>query len=186
MREEVGRLKVVMNVWMDAGGSVFVAGRRCGSHWVFMSVDLSSNGTVLYCDNLARNSPINLLACLFKFTAVFGIAKLERLVMMHIPTAASHSHQCTVVILCKHGQTYVEWSLQLYIFVISCAFIFYMEILGRILNFWFINGKVNTSLIDCCPIQMDHSQARTVSNFLVQKMVCTVPLLPGPSADYLY
>ena len=52
MGEEVERLNIAMNVGMDADGSAFVAGERSGSHWVLVSLDLSSNPTVLCCDSL--------------------------------------------------------------------------------------------------------------------------------------
>ena len=96
MGDNIERLNLVMNVGMDADGSVHVASYdKSGSHWVLVSLDLSCNPTVLYCDSLGWKSPTYLLEYLSQFTSVFGIIKLERLVMMHIPSGSGCIHQCT-------------------------------------------------------------------------------------------
>ena len=96
MEDNIERLNFVMDVGMDADGSVHVASYdKSGSHWVLVSLDLSCNPTVLYCDSLGWKSPTNLLEYLSQFTSVFGITKMERLVMMHIPSDSGCIHQCT-------------------------------------------------------------------------------------------
>ena len=182
MGEEVERLTIVMNVGMDADGSAVVAGEWSGRHWVLVSLDLSSNPTVLYCDSLGWNSPTNLLESLSTFTAVFGIVKLERLFKMHVPTATGHGHHCTadcknyplqtcsnvcgvVAVVCA-----VLFALDKPLFNLLCGPLFlhkptlYERYLRRVLMFRFISGTINTSLLKFCPTQMDHSYASIVSN----------------------
>ena len=146
--EEVERLTIVINVGMDADGSVFVAGERPGCHWVLVSSDLSSNPTVLYCDSLGWNSPTNLLESLSTLTAVLGIVK------MHVPTTTGHGHH--------HAADCKNYPLQ------TCsnmcgvvAVVFISNFIGKVsqesfnllVHQW---QNKHTSLLKCL-IQMDHS-----------------------------
>ena len=155
MGGEVERLTIVINVGMDADGSVFVAGERPGRHWVLVSSDLSSNPTVLYCDSLGWNSPTNLLESLSTFTAVLGIVK------MHVPTTTGHGHH--------HPADCKNYPLQTCsnmcgVFIsnfIVVAVVFISNFIGKVsqesfnllVHQW---QNKHTSLLKCL-IQMDHS-----------------------------
>ncbi|KAK3792526.1 hypothetical protein RRG08_062790 [Elysia crispata] len=173
---------------MDADGSVHVASYdKSGSHWVLVSLDLSCNPTVLYCDSLGWKSPTYLLEYLSQFTSVFGITKLERLVMMHIPSGSGCIHQCTsrchnyplqscsnvcglVAVVCAVISTLDRQLFNILCGPNSCLKLFlhgptgYERYIRRVIIFWFISGEVDISLLKHCPIQLDHSYAAIVSS----------------------
>ena len=79
---------------------------------VLVSLDLSYIPIVLYCNILGWKSPENLFEYLSQFTSVFGITKMERLVMMHIPSGAGRIHhfftekKITIVLLTYISRKY--------------------------------------------------------------------------------
>ncbi|GFS08201.1 hypothetical protein ElyMa_006588300 [Elysia marginata] len=75
MGEDIERLNVIFNVWNNVDGSVFTSTMNRSGDWVLVSLDLTSNPTVLYCDNLGWESRTGLLEYLVvvEYTSIFGI-----------------------------------------------------------------------------------------------------------------
>ncbi|RUS68570.1 hypothetical protein EGW08_022141 [Elysia chlorotica] len=96
MEGNIERLNFVMNVGKDADGTVYMGSfNKSGNHWVLVSLDLTCNPNVLFCDSLGWESSTNLLKYLSQYTSVFGITRLEGLVTMHKPSGSGRIHQCT-------------------------------------------------------------------------------------------
>ena len=129
MGEEVERLNIVMNVGMDADGSVFVAGERSGSHWAFVSLDLA---TQLYCvvtvwDGTVLQIFLSLYRHLLQYLALSSWSGLSRCMYPLLQVMVTIALQIVRTTLGKLVLTCVEWwlwSVQFYFPLTSRSLIF--------------------------------------------------------------